>query len=116
MNLIEELLGSDAAGVVQQVGRQFGIDEAQASSAIAALVPALLAGFHQRASNPSGLEALEATLRGGQHSRSVNDLQSLGQPETVYMGNDILGQIFGSRDVSREVDVIGLIGRAMGGR
>jgi hypothetical protein len=103
MNILESLLGQDAAGVAQQVGRQFGLDESQASSALTALLPALVAGFHQRAANPSGLEALEAALRGGQHRSYLDDLQSLGRPDAVNAGNDILGQIFGSKDVSREV-------------
>lgn len=103
MNLLESLLGQDAAGVVQQVGRQFGIDESQASAALGALLPALVAGFHQRASSPTGLESLEAALRGGQHQQYANNLPSLGEPGAAETGNGILGQIFGSRDVSREV-------------
>jgi hypothetical protein len=103
MNILESLLGQSAAGVVQQVGRQFGLDESQTSSALGALLPALVAGFHQRASSPTGLESLEAALRGGQHHSYLDDLQSLGRPSTVNAGNDILGQIFGSKEVSREV-------------
>ena len=103
MNMLEELLGHDASGVVQQVGRQFGLDESQASSALAALLPALVAGFHQSASNPSGLDSLQGVLRGGQHRQYLDDLQSLGGAGTVDDGNGILGQIFGSKDVSREV-------------
>jgi hypothetical protein len=103
MNILESLLGPDAAGVAQQVGRQFGLDESQASAALGALLPALVAGFHQRASNPTGLEALEAALRGGQLDASLDSPQSLGRTETVDAGNGILGQIFGSKDVSREV-------------
>jgi hypothetical protein len=103
MNILESLLGQDAAGAVQQVGRQFGIDESQASAAIGALLPALMAGFHQRASSPPGLESLEAALRGGQHGSYLDNLQALGGADTADAGNDILGQIFGSKDVSREV-------------
>jgi hypothetical protein len=103
MNILESLLGQDAAGVAQQLGRQFGIDESQASAALGALLPALVAGFHQRASSPVGLESLEAALSGGQHQQYANNLPSLGGPGVVETGNDILGQIFGSKDVSREV-------------
>jgi uncharacterized protein YidB (DUF937 family) len=103
MNILDQLLGNDAASAVEQVGRQFGLDQSTASSALGALLPALLAGFHQRASSPSGIDALEAALRGGGHQSYLDNLQSLGRPDTVDMGNDILGQIFGSKDVSREV-------------
>jgi hypothetical protein len=103
MTILDELLGGDAGSVVQQVGRQFGLDESQASSALGALLPALVAGLHQNASSASGLESLEAAMLGGRHHSFLDDLQSLGRPDTVNVGNDILGQIFGSKDVSREV-------------
>ncbi len=103
MNILESLLGHDSASVVQQMGRQFGLDESQASAALGALLPALVAGFHQKASNPTGLGALEAALRGGPLDANLDSPQSLGRAETVDAGNGILGQIFGSKDVSREV-------------
>jgi hypothetical protein len=103
MTMLQELLGQDAAGVVQKVGRQFGLDDTQTSSALGALLPALVAGFHHRASSQSGLEALENAMRGPQEQGSLNSLQSLGGQDVVNLGNGILGQIFGSKDVSREV-------------
>lgn len=103
MNVIETLLGEQAGDAVEQLGRQFGLDGSQASSALAALLPALAAGFQRRASSPSGLEALLGALSGGQQHRHLDGFSSLGQPETIDAGNGILGQIFGSKDVSREV-------------
>jgi hypothetical protein len=103
MNMLESLLGNDAAGVAQQLGRQFGLDQAQASSALAALLPALVAGFHQKASSPPGSGSLLDALRGGQHQQYFDDPRVLGRPDVGAAGNDILGQIFGSKDVSREV-------------
>ena len=103
MNMIDSLLGAQGGAIVQQLGRQFGLDEQQASSALGALLPSLAAGFTREASSPAGLESLLGALAGGQHSRYVEDLQSLGRPDTVADGNGILGHIFGSKDVSREV-------------
>ena len=37
MNVIEALLGNQAGGAVEQLGQQFGLDNAQASSALGAL-------------------------------------------------------------------------------
>lgn len=103
MNMIDSLLGAQGGAIVQQLGRQFGLDERQASSALGALLPSLAAGFKREASSPVGLESLLGALAGGQHTRYVEDLQSLGRPDTVADGNGILGHIFGSKDVSREV-------------
>ena len=55
------------------------------------------------ASNPSGLDALLGTLSGGQHAQYLDDFSRLGSPEAVDLGNGVLGQIFGDKEVSREV-------------
>jgi hypothetical protein len=103
MNVIEALLGNQASGVVEQLGQQFGLDESQTSSALGALLPALAAGFKRNASNQSGLDSLIGALSGGQHGQYLDDIQSLGRPETADDGNGILGHVFGSKQVSREV-------------
>ena len=41
MNIIESLLGNQADGAVEQLGRQFGLDPSQTSSALGALLPAV---------------------------------------------------------------------------
>ena len=103
MNMIEDLLGAQGNTVVQQLGQQFGLSESQASSALGALLPALAAGFQRNASSASGIEALIGALSGGGHQKYLDDVQVLGRPETVDDGNGILGHIFGTKDVSREV-------------
>jgi hypothetical protein len=52
---------------------------------------------------PSGLDGLLGALGGGQHQRYVDDAAALGHPDTIDDGNGILGHIFGSKDVSRQV-------------
>lgn len=103
MNMIEALLGNQAGGIVEQLGQQFGLDESQTSSALTALLPALAAGFQRNASSQSGLDSLVGALSGGQHGQYLDDIQNLGRPETVDDGNGILGHVFGSKQVSREV-------------
>jgi hypothetical protein len=97
MNTIEALLGNQWQGVLQQLGRQFGLDESQATSALGALLPALAAGLHRNASNPSGLEGLLGALGNGGHQKYLDDVQSLGNADTVQDGNGILGHILATR-------------------
>jgi hypothetical protein len=54
-------------------------------------------------SSPQGLDGLVSALGGGQHQRYVDDTTALAHPDTITDGNGILGHIFGSKDVSREV-------------
>ena len=103
MGMIDALLGSQADGVVRQIGQQFGLDDSQATSAITALLPALAAGLNQNASSQPGLDALLGALGSGRHAQYVDDVGSLGQPGTIDDGNGILGHIFGSKEVSRQV-------------
>jgi len=42
-------------------------------------------------------------LEGGNHSRYVDEPSILGRKQTTQDGNDILGHIFGNKDVSRHV-------------
>ena len=103
MNMLDSLLGDQAGGAVEQLGRQFGLDSSQTSSALGALLPAVAAGFQRNASSQDGLGALLGALGSGQHGQYLDDLQSLGRPSTVADGNGILGHIFGSKEVSRQV-------------
>jgi hypothetical protein len=103
MNMLDALLGAQGGDAAQQLGRQFGLDENQVSSALSALVPALAAGFQQNMSSPQGLEGLLSALGGGQHRRYVDDPATLARVDTTADGNGILGHVFGSKDVSRQV-------------
>ena len=103
MNLLEQLLGAGNGAAVDQLGRQLGVDRSQASSALEALLPSVLAGVQRQASGGAGLEGLLGALTGSGAAGYVDDLSRLGQPTAVDDGNGILGQIFGSKDVSREV-------------
>jgi hypothetical protein len=103
MNMLDAILSAQGGNSARQLGQQFGLDERQVSSALAAIVPALAAGFQQNMSSPQGLDGLMAALGGGQHGRYVEDPATLSRPETTTDGNGILGHIFGSKEVSREV-------------
>lgn len=90
-------------GGIQSVARELGISESQAATGAAALAPAILGGFkNQVRANPSGLDGLAGMLSGLGGGGLLDDV--LGpQPTNVSRGNDVLGQIFGSREVSRRV-------------
>ncbi len=103
MSLLEQLLGGSNNAAVAQIGRQLGLDQSQTQSALDALLPAVAAGFKRNASTPQGLEGLLGALAAGQHQRYVEDPSTLTAPTTIEDGNGILGHIFGSKEVSRDV-------------
>ena len=103
MNLLETILAAQNGGAVQQLGRQFGLGESQTTAALAALVPALAAGFSRNMQQEGGPASLAAALAGGRHTQYLDDAAALQRADTVADGNGILGHIFGSKDVSRQV-------------
>ena len=98
---VMDILGE--MGGIQSVARELGISEPQAVSGAAALLPALLGGFKSQAlAQPSGLEGLAGMLGSLGGGGLLDDVLS-PRPTNVSRGNDILGQIFGSSDVSHTV-------------
>jgi len=90
-------------GGLQSMARELGISESQAASGAAALLPAILGGFKKQAqAQPSGLEGLGGLLGQLGGGGLLDDVLG-SQPTDVSRGNNVLGQIFGSKDVSRAV-------------
>lgn len=77
--------GTDLGGLAQQ----FGLSPEQAQSAMGALMPAVLGGMHKQ-EQAGGLD--QVTAQAAQAPAADTDT-----------GNGILGQIFGGKDVSRQV-------------
>lgn len=103
MNLLQSLLEANGGQVVGQLARNFGVDESQAGAALSQLVPALAGGLRNNLGQQGGLESLLGALQRGQHGRYLDDPALLDQAGTVDDGNAILGHLFGSKDVSRQV-------------
>ena len=98
MNLTDILA---QAGGIESMAKELGVSPSIAKAGADALLPAILGGFKKQAQSGGieGLGGLLGQLGGGGLLDSV-----LGsQPTPVDQGNDVLGQIFGSKDVSRTV-------------
>lgn len=103
MNLMDMILNSQNGDLVRQIANNFQLDEDKARSAVGALVPALSRGISRNASDPKGLDDLIGALSRGNHGRYIEQPEIVTQPVAVEEGNGILGHIFGSKDVSRQV-------------
>jgi hypothetical protein len=98
---ITDILGQ--MGGLQSIARELGVNEDQAATGAEALIPAILGGFKRQAqSHPAGVEGLGGLL-GQLGGGGLLDDVLAPQPTNVSRGNDVLGQIFGSKDVSRTV-------------
>lgn len=98
---INEILAE--TGGLQSMARELGISEADAANGAQALAPAILGGFKKQAqTQPGGLDGLGGLIGQLGGGGLLADVLS-PQPTNVNQGNDVLGQIFGSKDVSRAV-------------
>jgi hypothetical protein len=96
MNILDVILKTQDGAALQQLSSQFGLPPEQTQSALSALVPALAAGLQQNMASEGG-------LAGGGHQRYLDDPSSLADASSTQDGNGILGHVFGSKDVSRQV-------------
>jgi hypothetical protein len=112
MNIQDMLQQTNAVGAIS---RELGIDPATAQAGAAALMPSILSGFQQPAAPAVAAADAPAEAQGfGGLGGLLNTISSMGggalldnvtssQPTEVGKGNEILGQIFGSKEGSRAV-------------
>lgn len=101
MAQINEFLAE--TGGIQSMANELGISESEAAVGAAALLPAILGGFKKQVqSSPEGLNGLGGLLNQLGGGGLLDDVLA-SHPTNVARGNDVLGQIFGSKDVSRTV-------------
>ena len=99
MNLTDILA---QAGGIESMAKELGIPPATAKQGADALLPAILGGFKKQAQGGGGVDGLGGLL-GQLGGGGLLDSVLGSQPTPVSQGNDVLGQIFGSKDVSRTV-------------
>lgn len=120
------------SGAISSMASELGIDEGTAKTAAGALLPAIVAGMGRSATGGNatpdplgGLGSLAGAILGGGTAQSA-PAGGLGgliggglldavlgtSPTPTQPGNDILGAIFGTKDVSRSVagEVAGITG------
>jgi len=102
--LYDVLANAQNGEAVDRLAHQFNLTPAQAEEAVAALLPAISRGLKQSTETPEGLAGLigmmaqESALPG-----LYDDEREAFGDRGRRAGNDALGMIFGSKDVSRAV-------------
>jgi hypothetical protein len=90
-------------GGSNSIARELGISEQQVQMGAAALLPAILGGFKKEVqTQPTGLSGLGGLL-GSLGGGGLLDDVLASHPTNIDRGNNVLGQIFGSKEVSRNV-------------
>ena len=101
MDLMKLLAATGAQDqILGAVAQQFGIDSSQANNVAGQVMGALMGGMQKQASQ-KGVQPLLNSIMKGSHARVLDDPAQLAGVQSE--GNEILGALLGSKDVSRAV-------------
>lgn len=102
-NLIDIMQQAQGGQAMNNLSRQFGLSQNQTQNAVEALLPAFQAGLERQTQNVDMFSTFIQNLASGQHSQAF-DNDGDGIPDQVVpQGNDVLGQLFGGKQVSQAV-------------
>lgn len=88
---------------LETMASQFGIGRENAAAVAERVVPLLAQGMKRNAAASGGFESLLGAIARGNHGEYLDQPSRLTDPTAVEDGKAILGHVFGSKDVSREV-------------
>lgn len=100
MSMLDILVKS---GGIEAIAGQLGIPKETARAGAEALLPAVVGGFKKQGQAQQGGLGDLIGMIGGMGGGGLLDNVLAPEPTQVEKGNDILGQIFGSKEVSRQV-------------
>ncbi|MBB4288581.1 hypothetical protein GGE16_000597 [Rhizobium leguminosarum] len=101
--LFDMMMQAQNGAAMEAIARQFNLAQEQATKAMAALMPAFSAGLKRSTSNPYDFVGLMQAVASGNYARYFEDMSRAFTPEGISDGNNILAQLFGSKEVSRAV-------------
>ncbi|RKE86023.1 DUF937 domain-containing protein [Rhizobium sp. AG855] len=101
--LFDMMLQAQNGNAMDAMARQFGLAQEQAAKAIAALTPAFASGFKRNTANPYDFSALLSAMSSGNYAKYFEDMNSAFTPQGIADGNQVLQQLFGSKEVSRAI-------------
>ncbi|MGO4665736.1 DUF937 domain-containing protein [Bosea sp. 2YAB26] len=100
MNLFEMMQSAQNGQAMQNLARQYGLSQQQTQSALDALLPAFTMGLQRQTQDPRAFGNLAQMMTASPFG-SLYDADGDGIPDNAaMMGNNVLNQLFGSKDVS----------------
>jgi len=85
---------------IEALARQFNLSQAQAQVALDALLPAFSEGLKRQMADPWGMTSFFQNMASGRHAAFFDNA---ADPQAAQAGNDVLAQLFGSKELSRAV-------------
>ena len=102
-NLFDMLSQSQNGAGMQALASQFGLNQDQVNAAMEALLPAFSTGLKRNTADPFGMGKVMQAMMTGQNHQYFDNPAAAFTKAGMDNGNAILGQLFGSKDLSRAV-------------
>lgn len=103
MNLQDLLNSAGGQQSLKNLGGNLGLNASSTNSLVDALAPMLMGALQKQTTSGDSLDSLKRALQKGGHQSYLEQPESMFSQAAVKDGNDILGHLFGSKDVSRNV-------------
>ena len=103
MDLLDLLSDTGGTKSLGNIAGQLGIGQSQTKDLVGALAPSLMRSLQKQTESGDSLAGLKNALAKGNHQRYIDEPELMMSDESRADGNKILGHLFGSKDVSRNV-------------
>ena len=103
MNMFDILRQAQGGNGIDNLAKQFGLGRDETEKVLRQVLPAMSAGFKQRTQTEDGLASMLGKIQGTDYEDVYEDPAMLQREETRERGNQVLGEVFGSKEVSRDV-------------
>ncbi|MET0169192.1 MAG: DUF937 domain-containing protein [Aliihoeflea sp.] len=101
--LYDMMMKAQNGRVAELLARQVNLTRQQGELALEALLPAFSEALKRNTADPFGFSQFMGSMGGGQYAKYFEDATRAFTPEGVAAGNDVLSQLFGSKELSRAV-------------
>ncbi|MDI7864817.1 DUF937 domain-containing protein [Rhizobiaceae bacterium n13] len=101
--LFDMMMRAQNGAGIDAMAKQFNLAQDQVTKAMAALMPAFSSGLKRNSANPYDFTALMQAVSSGNYAKYFEDMSKAFTPQGMADGNTMLGQIFGSKEVSRGI-------------
>jgi hypothetical protein len=102
-NLFDIMRGAQGGAAMDAMARQFGLTPDQVERAMQALLPAFALGLQGSAREPDAFSRTLGLMGSGRYAPFFDNPMLAFSQSAMAQGNEALGVLFGSKDVSRSV-------------
>jgi len=103
MNLYEMMQSAQNGQAMQNIARQYGLSQQQTQAAMDALLPAFSMGLQRQTQDPYAFGNLAQMMTATPFAKMFEAPGNAIPANAQTMGNDVLSQLFGSKEVSNAV-------------